>query len=471
VCGHDERISPTFPAEVFGNHQRRHPMQWGSRGALTALRRFRNSVATSACVLTAMDTSAHPSSSRARVTYGGGAVPLTILLLLVATFPWDDALGYPSREVSVGKLLGVSLVITYLASRPHRRRVAVPKMFWVLLAFLGVLVVSLLRSGRVADGAVQFLRYAMFAVFAFLVVQLVTDRTRLVRLAEVFVVSSTAAAVVGTFRFLASMTGRASGPIGEANDFAYVLATATPLALYLAWRHRDRRALWVLVSGILLVTITLTLSRGAVVGLAVAALWAALHNRAVAKGVVAAVAGAALLGGAVLAVDSQWVSDHLNAKTAVADENWASRQALWRGAIDMFREEPLLGVGTGLYPHRAAEFVHNEPWGIVRPVAHNAYLEVLAESGAVGLTLFVAFIGGSWVILVRARRTARRADDADGAQLALALQASTIVAVVSAAFLSVQIAPPIWLSAAMGMALAASIGGDARARRHPEQAS
>lgn len=417
-----------------------------------------------------MRTTAHSSSSRAAGTAEGAAVPSAILLLLVATFPWDDALGYPTREVSVGKLLGVCLVVTYLASRPHRRWVPVPKAFWVLLAFLGVLAVSLLRSGRVEDGVVQSMRYVMFAAFAFLVVQLVTDRARVVRLAEVFVVSSTAAAVVGSFRFLTSMTGRASGPIGEANDFAYVLATATPLALYLAWRQRERRALWLLASAVLLITIALTLSRGAVVGLGLAALWAALHNRVIAKVLVAAIAGVALLGAVMLAVDSKWVDERLNAKTAVADENWVSRQALWRAAIDMFQEEPILGVGTGLYPHRAAEFVHDEPWHIVEPVAHSAYLEVLAEDGAIGLILFVIFIGGSWLTLVRARRAARRADDADGAWLALAIQASAIVAVVSAAFLSVQTAPPIWLTAAMAVPLAASIGRHASARCRPDPA-
>jgi O-antigen ligase len=273
----------------------------------------------------------------------------------------------------------------------------------------------------------------------------------------VFVVSSTVAATVGSFRFLASMAGRASGPIGEANDFAYVLATAVPLAVYLAWRHREHRVLWLVAGVVLLVTIALTFSRGAVVGLAVAALWAALHSRTVAKGLVGAVVGAAVVGGVLVAVDSPWVNDRLHAKTAVADENWASREALWRGAIDMFQEQPLLGVGTGLYPHRAAEFVRGEPWGIVEPVAHNAYLEVLAEDGAVGLTLFVVFIAGSWIILVRARRAARDADDTDAAWLALAVQGSAIVAVVSAASLSVQIAAPIWLTAAMAVPLAASV--------------
>ncbi|WP_101948123.1 O-antigen ligase [Mycobacterium sp. 3519A] len=400
-------------------------------------------------------------SNRSGLT-DSGAIPFAILLLLVASFPWDDALGYPTRQVSVGKLLGAALVIAYLASRPHRRWVPVPRVFWVLMAFLAVLVVSLLRSGQVADGAVQCMRYALFAVFYFLVIQLLTDRARLLLLIEVFVVSSTAAAIVGSFRFFASMAGRASGPIGEANDFGYVLATAVPLAFYLAWRHREHRVLWLAASVVLFVTIALTFSRGAVVGLAVAALWAALHSKTIAKGLVGGVVVTAAIGGALLAIDSQWVSERVNAKMAVADENWASRQALWRGAVDMFKEEPLLGIGTGLFPHRATDFVRGEPWGIVEPVAHNAYLEVLAEDGAVGLTLFIVFIAGSWIILVRARRAARNADDTHAGWLALAVQGSALVAVVSAASLSVQIAAPIWLTAAMAVPLAASVGDNRR---------
>jgi O-antigen ligase len=247
-----------------------------------------------------------------------------------------------------------------------------------------------------------------------------------------------------------------------------MLATAAPLALYLAWHHRGRRALWLLASGILFVTVALTLSRGAVVSLGLAALWAALHNRTVAKGLAAAIAGVAVLGVAVLAVDSEWVNERIDAKTAVADENWVSRQALWRGAIDMFQEEPILGIGSGLYPHRAAEFVDDEPWGLVEPVAHNAYLEVLAEDGAIGFALFVVFIGGSWVILVRARRAARRVDDYDGEHMALALQAGAIVAVVGAASISGQAAAPIWLTAAMGMVLAASIRDSKTTQLHSE---
>ena len=125
----------------------------------------------------------------------------------------------------------------------------------------------------------------------------------------------------------------------------------------------------------------------------------------------------ALSGGALLAIDSQWVNERLNAKTAVAEENWASREALWQGAIDMFREEPLLGVGSGLYPHLlASSSTTNHGTSSSRsPITRiSRCSRKMAPSAS---ALFVAFIAGSWVTLVRARRAARRADDADGAMV------------------------------------------------------
>lgn len=385
----------------------------------------------------------------------------------MASFPWDDALGYPTREVSVGKLLGVALVVTYLLSHPLRRRTPLPWPLWAVGAFLVVAAVSLVRSGRIADGATQAMRYVLFAALAVLVVQLVTDRARLTSLVQVFVASSTVAAAVGTFRFLTSMTGRASGPIGEANDFAYVLAAAIPLAVHLAWRRPERRVVWAAASVVLGVTVALTLSRGAIVGLAVAALWAALQSRAIARALVAVALVGGVLGLGLVAVDSSFVDRRLHAKVAVADENWASRKALWRAALDMAAEEPILGVGTGLYPHRAAEFVVDEPYRIVEPVAHNAYLEILAEDGALGLVAFVAFVAGSGVMLVRTGRRARGGGDGEGWALALALQASLVVAVVGAGFLSVQIAPPIWLTCSLAVPVAATVQTRARSGAGP----
>ena len=123
----------------------------------------------------------------------------------------------------------------------------------------------------------------------------------------------------------------------------------------------------------------------------------------------------------------------------------------------MAADHPVLGVGTGLYPLRAEEYVEGDPYLIERPVAHSAYLEILAEDGALGLAAFLVFVGWTWVLLVRAHRRAVTAGDDDGEHLAAALQSSWIVAVVAAVFLSVQIAPPLWLLGGLAVPLLASM--------------
>jgi O-antigen ligase len=385
-----------------------------------------------------------------------------LLLALIAAFPWDDALGYPTRTVSVVKLLGLALAGAYLLTTARTERLRMPPLLWPVLAFVVVMTVSLVLAGDVREGLTQALRYVLFAGFVFLLVQIVTDRRQIVVVAQVFVASAAVAGVVGSFRFLTSMAGRASGPIGEANDFAYVLATALPLALFLVWRGGRWKPAWVVATGVLTVTVGLTLSRGALLGLGLALVWAALHGRTTVRASAAVVVCLGVIAAGLLVFERPFVEERLNAKVAVSDENWASRQALWHGALDMAADHPVLGVGTGLYRERADEYVDGDPYLIERPVAHSAYLEVLAENGALGLVAFLAFVIGSWVLLVGAHRSARAAEDDDGAHLAAALQGCWIVAAVAAAFLSVQIAPPLWLVGGLAVPLAATMP----ARRH-----
>ena len=380
-----------------------------------------------------------------------------LLALLVGLFPWDDALGFPTQTVSVVKLVGAALVAVYLLTTARQEPLRLPLLLLPVGVFLAVSIVSLLASGDVGDGLAKMLRYLLFGSFVFLVVQIVTTRAQLILLAKVLTLSGAVAGLVGLVRFFGSIADRVSGPIGEANDFAYVLSTALPLAIHLAWRPGRDRLLWCACAVVLIAAILGTLSRGAVLALAVAGVWVVVRGRAPTRSVIVAAAVIVVLGTAALTFERPFIEDRLNAKLTVADENIESREALWRGALEMAADHPILGVGTGLYPKRAADYVVDEPFGIVEPVAHNSYLEVLAESGVLAFLAFVAFVVGTWVVLRRCYQAARAGGDRPAQDLASALQASHIVAAVAAVFLSVQIAPPLWLVGGMAAALAAAM--------------
>src|SRR3954471_22655176 len=218
-----------------------------------------------------------------------------LLALLIAAFPWDDMLGFPTETVSAVKLLGALLLVGYMLRALSRDEdVRLPPTVVALVVFTMLILLSLLLSGDLETGLNKTLRYLLFAAFSFLLVQIVRTRGELLLMLRVLVVSATAAALYGSFLFVTGRVQRVSGPIGEANDFAYVLASVLPFAVYLAGRDRRLRALWVAAALVLVLALFGTLSRGALVGAAAVVLWAVATRRTRIRGLVA---GSLVVGG------------------------------------------------------------------------------------------------------------------------------------------------------------------------------
>jgi tetratricopeptide (TPR) repeat protein len=75
----------------------------------------------------------------------------------------------------------------------------------------------------------------------------------------------------------------------------------------------------------------------------------------------------------------------------------------WRIALDLAREEPILGSGAGTFERYWLQ--HRPNRGVVRD-AHSLYLEVLAELGPMGLALLIGTLAVPLAVAVRARRRA-----------------------------------------------------------------
>ncbi len=385
------------------------------------------------------------------VVFNAGA----LLALMVAAFPWDDMLGFPTETVSIIKILGALLMIGYfLRALSRDEDVRLPATLPALVAFVMLVLLSLMLSGDIESGLSKTLRYLLFAAFTFLFVQLVRSRAELVTILRVLVISSTVAALYGIVIFVTGHVERVSGPIGEANDFAYVLASVLPFGVYLTLRDRRLRVLWALCSAVIVLALFGTLSRGALVGVAAVVLWAVATRRTRVGGVLA---GTVVVAGTLLLAFTLWrplIDERLAAKGVVAQANVDSREAYWSAAARMAADHPILGVGPGRFGVEASNYVLNDPINIERPVVHNSYLEVLAEGGVPTLIAFIALIFGSWRLLARARVRFRERDDRDGLRIVAATQASLVVAIVSANFLSVQITIPLWLLAGIAAVLA-----------------
>jgi putative inorganic carbon (hco3(-)) transporter len=379
-----------------------------------------------------------------------------LLLLFVAALPWEGALAYPSNTLSVVKLLGVLLLAAWLIQLAAGTvRLQLPGSLLPVALFAMSIGVSLLLSPSPSDGFVKALRYALYILFLFLVIQLTADRRQIRAILRVFVLSAAAAAAWALYRFLIlGNVERAAGPITDPNDFGYLQACVLPLAGYLLAAEPRRRLLWGLCFALMAAAILASLSRGAMVGLGGLLLWAVLTRRVPLGGVLLGAGTALAIAALALVIWSPLINDRLQSHGQIAQQNVTSRVAFWAGAVRMWEDHPITGVGVDRFGIEATSYVHNSPIVLDRPVAHNAYLEILAEQGGLGLIAFLGFLGTTWALLARAHRNATAMDDDDGRWMATAMQGTFVVSTVSATFLSAELQMPFWLVGALAAVIA-----------------
>ncbi|MGY1690878.1 O-antigen ligase family protein [Geodermatophilus sp. SYSU D01105] len=277
-------------------------------------------------------------------------------------------------------------------------------------------------------------------------------------------VAGAAAAALGavvSFAFLGSP--RATGPLEDPNDLAYVLTAAVPIVL-LAVRKAARplaALAWGAVLALLLVGAAATLSRGGILATTAVLVWALARGVVPARFLAAAGALLAALAVPILVLAQDVVQQALDQKEYIAASNVDTRLLRWQAAARMLADNPLLGVGPGGFRSGYVEYSGFAELAERTPVAHEMYLEVGAELGVIALTLFLGGIVAAVVATERAvrRRRADGAPDRDTQDLAaLAVQGSLLAVCVCSVFLSEQYYMPLWA----GLAIAAAV--DLRSR-------
>ena len=124
-------------------------------------------------------------------------------------------------------------------------------------------------------------------------------------------------------------------------------------------------------------------------------------------------------------------------------------------AWQMFLDHPLLGVGTGNYTPHFQEYnlrLHLMPRGEPRE-AHSLYLEIAAERGLLGLSVFVALLALLGKAVIRARRRFLEGGGVDYANMAGALGVGWIGYGITALFLHDAYPHYFWLLVGVTLAL------------------
>jgi O-antigen ligase len=179
------------------------------------------------------------------------------------------------------------------------------------------------------------------------------------------------------------------------------LVGAVPLLLMFVVSGRGlwQRAVGVAGVAACLMGIVATHSRGGSIGLAVGVVaWALLaRNKAMAMAAVLVAAAGVL----ALAPSSFWQRNNTIAGYQ-EDESVHGRIQAWHVAGRAFDEHPVLGVGEQAFLKAWDNYAPLDA-GPARYVAHNLFLECLAELGVVGLFGLLGFVGVSLWSAFRAR--------------------------------------------------------------------
>jgi len=367
------------------------------------------------------------------------------LLLFAIPFGSLKQLHAGPFTVSAAELLTVVLVFAWLAQMMARREMAFEftRLFPPLATFLAVLLLSTVVASSLAPSLKEVLKWLELSIVFLIVVNSIKEQRQINLLIGFLLAAGLLQALYGMYQFLARsgpegfLLGarfmRAFGTFGQPNPYAGYLGLVLPLAVGLSIGAIAKRdsfhprplVLFGSIGLVLLAAMLMSLSRGAWLALfaAISIMATLASRRFLTYFVFLLLLVAILLGLGASGILPEPVTTRLSIitdyvgifdvrKITVTPQNWAivERMANWQAAWDMFRDHPLLGVGIGnygvVYPQYALA-----GWENTTGHAHNYYLNLLAETGIVGLSVYLVF----WLVafiyagktLVRAKRNGR----------------------------------------------------------------
>lgn len=204
-----------------------------------------------------------------------------------------------------------------------------------------------------------------------------------------FLGNSFAAAVAEYPSLLVNLSGvtvmRASAFFPDPHMHAFYLGLCLPISFWFAWQKREN--LWWCATLVIFVADLLTFSRGAYLGLSVAALAAwGLFGRRFSKNIrtgILFLASFVLVG---LLIPNP-VAERFWSGFSLEDGSVSSRIVLYEEAVHHIAERPWLGVGLGNYPLRV------KPTADMRePIyVHNLWLDLAVEIGILGAWCLAGF--------------------------------------------------------------------------------
>lgn len=343
------------------------------------------------------------------------------VLLLALALPLPAAYSSETLRISPALLVTVLVVPAWLLRRTLEGRTlsfgAMPRLATVLLGG-AVLLAALFAQARL-PALRELITFALLFGVLLMAADEVAARPK--KAHAIALALAAAAGVSGAFALLEAagvLPGRfprADSPFYRAafgftwpNELGQYFALSLPFTAYARSIARSRLARAMGTAGVVSCVLGLaaTFSRGSwLTALAATATLGLIGERRLmlrvwAAGLVGIVALDLVSGGALSG----------RVASAAVDQVVAQRFALQYVGLLIFRAHPVVGIGPGGFEVGLERYGPQISWlWDYVGSAHNLYIHMAAETGAIGLAALLAFLGAVLLVLVRSARRARAA--------------------------------------------------------------
>jgi len=390
-------------------------------------------------------------------------------LILFTVLSFLEVLQSGGAASSLMKVAGLLLFGSWLARTATTRTLrdsrsllrCTPTVVWSAVALVAWSTISLAWAGDSSSAISDTYRYVLNMLLVPIVFGTVRTRNHVIWLASAFVFGAVISSLYGFAVPTAStglQAGQLTGAIGDANEEAAVLVGAIAFAFGLVGVLRTAplaRLLAALGILIALAGAVNTLSRSGLIALA-----AMMIAGVIAGGRWRRWAALLLILNVVVGIGYYFTITSSSTRARVTSSDTSGRSTIWTVGWRMFKDHPVIGVGSGNFQSASIHYLQ-APGALTRTdlivdtpkVAHNVYLELLADLGIPGLVAFLVLVVGSLAAAWRAAQIFLRSGDPDLELMSRCVVLAIVGFMTSNFFLSGEYSKQLWLVLALGPTL------------------
>jgi O-antigen ligase len=349
---------------------------------------------------------------------------VSVLATLVFFLPYEriPTLQIADYTLKINHVVGFILIIFWLLDRIYHKRKLIPSpISLILLLFIAAQALSIIWAPLKTRALVFFVTNVFTIILSVVTIDIIRKRQDMEKIEKFIFISSWIVLIFSAWQFLGDLAGLPIGITGLVEGYSKItfgfprvqafskeplylgnyllLPLGFIVAKLLSSKTKNKASDYILLFGLFIVFI-LTLSRGALVGLGVFGVTlACFYPKQIftAKTVTISLVTIVVAFTVVLVgikqlgpkIEQKFIG-HLLVQDLGKSESTVSRLSASDVAIKDWQEHPIFGVGVGNFGGSQTDYDINNPKTL--DIVNNEYLELLAETGILGLGTFIILI-------------------------------------------------------------------------------